>query len=691
MTFADFHFLRPEWLLALFPAALLIAYLARRRAAGGSAEWAGMVDAHLLRHLTVSGAQVGISRWLPIAFGAGLIAALLAMAGPTWQKQPMATFQGGTPSVIVLSLAQSMNSSDLVPSRLIRAGHKLRDMLDRQAGDDAAFVIYADRPFVAAPLTSDSDVIRQMLPELSTSLMPVLGNRLDLAITEAQALLDRAGASSGRIVVLADGLGLDDQSSLTAAKAAHSAGYTLNVLGVGTAEGATLQTSNGRAIQTADGQNVTVSLDTDGLSALATAGGGVFATITADDSDLARVFPDQSDDLQSIGEATDQVSDAWVDIGYYLLFIPVLLAPLAFRRGLILMFAIGIVGFGAAPQNAQAGVWDDLWQTRDQQARTAFDAGDFSDAAALATAPETRGAALYRNSDFTSAAAQFGADDYNRGNALAKSGAFEEALAAYDARLSTVPDDADAQFNRDIVSKLLEQEGQKQEQQDQTQPSDGQDKAEQDQSGQDASQDSSGQQHDSGEPQDQAGEPQSGQQQSDPQNGQSGETSQDQAGEGQPSDGQSQEGAQQDNPQDQTQDAGQPLQGAEAPQDQAGQSQDAAESGNDPQARTEEQQGDTSQQHAKDQASEQTEQNADAGESSEEQGNAFTNLMDQMLGLEGAQPSEPAEADGQAGAQATASLNQAAEQQLRRVPDDPSGLLRARIRQHYDSLRAAQN
>ena len=28
-------------------------------------------------------------------------------------------------------------------------------------------------------------------------------------------------------------------------------------------------------------------------------------------------------------------------------------------------------------------------------------------------------------------------------------------------------------------------------------------------------------------------------------------------------------------------------------------------------------------------------------------------------------------------------VDQAIEQQLRRVPDDPSGLLRARIRQHY--------
>ncbi len=680
MTFADFHFLRPEWLLALFPAASLIAYVAWRRARGSGTEWAGLVDAHLLRHLTVSGAQVGRSRWLPVAFGAGLIAAVLAMTGPTWQKQPTPAFQGDAPSVIVLSLAQSMNSTDLVPSRLTRAGHKLRDMLDRANGDDAALVIYADRPFVAAPLTSDADVIRQMLPELSTSLMPVLGNRLDLAITEAQALLDRAGASSGRIVVLADGIGLDPGASLAASRAAHTAGYTVNVLGVGTTVGATLQTSNGRAIQTRDGQDVIVTLDTDGLTTLAQVGGGVFAAITAGDSDLARVFPNQSNDLQAVGEATDHVSDTWADIGYYLLFIPVILAPLAFRRGLILVFALGVVGLSAAPQGAQAGVWNDLWQTSDQRAQKAFDAEDFAEAAALATTPDARGAALYRNADFTPAAAQFGSDDYNRGNALAKSGAFEKALAAYDARLTTVPDDADAQFNRDIVAKLLEQQQEKEQQQEeQSQQSDGQDQSEES-----VPQDQPDQQRDSGEPQDQGGR-----QQDDTQEDGSGAQPQDQAGEGQPSDGQQQEGGAQGQSQEQALGQEQPEEqsaGSEPSQDQAGQSQNQTDTASNPQTVAEQQQAGTDPQ----QDPSETDQSGDANEQSrEEQGNAFTRMMDQVLGNMGAQPDEAEATTGNV--QAIATLNQAAEQQLRQVPDDPSGLLRARIREHYDSLRAQQN
>ncbi|WP_315980109.1 hypothetical protein [Aliamphritea spongicola] len=69
-------------------------------------------------------------------------------------------------------------------------------------------MIYSDIPFVAAPLTKDAQVIEQMLPELTTGLMPVLGDRPDLAISEASQLLQRTGARSGRIILLTDSMGI---------------------------------------------------------------------------------------------------------------------------------------------------------------------------------------------------------------------------------------------------------------------------------------------------------------------------------------------------------------------------------------------------------------------------------------------------------------------------------------------------
>jgi Ca-activated chloride channel family protein len=71
---------------------------------------------------------------------------------------------------------------------------------------------------------------------------------------------------------------------------------------------------------------------------------------------------------------------------------------------------------------------------------------------------------------------------------------------------------------------------------------------------------------------------------------------------------------------------------------------------------------------------------------SEEKG-VLSAMIDQLLQGNGAE-NESAEAPEAAASVAGTPLSQSAEQQLRAVPDDPAGLLRARIRQHYAQLRA---
>lgn len=660
-----FHFIRPEWLLALIPAALLGWLVLRNRASAGAEGWARHIDSHLLRQLAISGGQAKRRPWVPLAGGLMVLATIIGLAGPTWQRAEVPSFDGGAPVVTVLSLAQSMNADDLRPTRLKRAVHKLRDILARTEGDDRALVIYSDAPFVAAPLTNDAQVIEQMLPELSTNLMPVLGNRLDLAIAEAQGVLERADAARGQIVVLADDAGNDPAASIAAARAAHQAGYSVSVLGAGTEEGARLQTADGRAIAGRDGQTYQTALARDDLEKVAQAGGGVFSTITPGSADLNKILPAQTG-AQAAGERQDFQADAWMDRGYLLLILPVLLLPFAFRRGLV--FGLGLLACGLAqPQGARAGVWDDLWATPNQQGQAAFDARDYGAAAGLFDTPDWQGAASYRAGDYAAAARDFAGEDYNLGNALAKSGQFEAALAAYDAALEMDPEDADAQFNRDLVAELLKQQ-QKQQQQDQggqqNQQSQGgegqQDQKQQEQGGQQNQQSGQDQQQgQDGQPQDQ----QSGQdQQSASQDGQGQESAQDQNGaekgdQGQPQDdngGQSdpaedgQAGSEDDRPTGQ--------QGSE----QAGQK--PTEGGQEPGQET---------------------QAADAAATDEPQdGKTMAERLADALSGSDQAPQAEASVPG------AKPVDQAIEQQLRRVPDDPSGLLRARIRQHYANMGA---
>ncbi len=631
MMISDFFFLRPFWLWLLVPAIFLVAYAWRRRG-GGDGDWQKLVDPHLLRYLAVQGRGNTVSRWLPSAFAAGLIAAIIALAGPTWQKIELPSYKSSRPIVIAMSLAQSMNATDISPSRITRAGHKVRDLLDRSKGGDAGFIVYADRPFVAAPLTSDERVILEMLPELSTDLMPVLGNRPDLAIDKAVDLLRQAGAKTGRIVVIADSAGESSAKAIAAAKKASSAGYSVSVLGVGTKKGSQLQTASGDAIKTRDGKLITTRLDEAALKQVAKAGNGNYARLTADGRDVRALVPKTASGEISIpGEKSELTADGWNDVGYWLLLIPLVLAPLAFRRGVLLalpvLIAIGSLGQAS---NAEASQWSDLWKTPDQQAEVLFKKGNFAAAATDFKNPGWKASALYKAGKYKQAANLYDnvkteTNNFNKGNALARSGALKEALDAYQLALKQNPGDVDAKFNRDLVSKLLkEQKKKKDQKKKQKQKAGGKKK-------QDKKQKAGGQKK-QGQKQ-QAG-------------GQKKQDQKQQAG-GQKKQNQKQQA------------------GGQKKQDQKQQA------------------GGQKKQNQKQKAGGQKKQG--------QYKSAFRKAMDALLkgnGRPGKPRSRKTAEKKPVKKTGLSEIDQAREQQLRSVPDDPTGLLRARIRQHYARLRA---
>ena len=104
-----------------------------------------------------------------------------------------------------------------------------------------------------------------------------------------------------------------------------------------------------------------------------------------------------------------------------------------------------------------------LWQTPDQQASTLLQQGNPQAAAELFEDSQWRGTAHFQAKNWLEAAESFGAAAnasslYNKGNALAVAGDYEQALKAYDEALGLEPNADDALRNRDIVAQLLQQQ-----------------------------------------------------------------------------------------------------------------------------------------------------------------------------------------------------------------------------------------
>ena len=457
----EFHWIRPEWLLALPLIALLVLIMARRQLAPGA--WQRVVDPVLAPYvLSRSPGKAGSARWRWWLMLLGGILAVLALAGPSWNRLEQPVFRTEQAIVIALDLSQSMDAEDLTPSRLTRARLKILELLERRQSGQTALVVYSANAFTVSPLTTDSDTVAALVNSLSTDIMPSRGSYPAAAIDKGRDLLQQAGVGYGQVLLITDG-GASPEAERAAAELSD-AGYTLSILGVGTLDGAPIPRPDGGFVTDRAGRIVIPRLESDGLRSLAAAGGGRYAVMTADNRDIESLVSDAAEGPSAADDS--QATDQWREEGPWLLLLLVPLAALAFRRGLMLAFAAVCVI--PLSQPAEASVWQDLWQTKDQQAEKKLAEGDAAAAAELFDDPTWRAVAQYRSGEYGESAHGFRQQDssppgdadglYNQGNALARAGQFESAIDAYERALEIDPDAEDAAYNRDRVREFMEQQ-----------------------------------------------------------------------------------------------------------------------------------------------------------------------------------------------------------------------------------------
>jgi len=453
-----FHFLRPWWLLVI-PLWLWLSLFVWRKGQNGGG-WATVCDPALLSYLVgESGGHKQHSRLsLTMLMIAGCLA-LIALASPVWQQLPQPVYRAQSALVIGLDLSRSMLAEDLKPNRLQRAKQKLQDILSLRREGQTALVVFAGAAFDVVPLTSDNKAILAMLDALEPSLMPAQGSLASTALEHAEAIFKRNAIKHGTVLLLTDGV---DARALDIAGRLVKKGDHVSIIGVGTKAGAPIPAAGeaGGFVKDSHGNIVIPRLQTDVLRRLAAAGHGVYRTIRFDDANIhaiAGLIPSATD---MVTKQAKLQTDLWREEGPWLLLLLLPLLSLAFRRGVLLSFLL--LAFVLSPHNAHAMAWKDLWQTPDQQGQVLMHQKQPEAAANLFQNPDWKGASLYRAKKYKQAAAVLGGVDsgnswYNRGNALAKAGDLKQALDAYDHALKLDKTDKDAAFNRDLVKKAMQQ------------------------------------------------------------------------------------------------------------------------------------------------------------------------------------------------------------------------------------------
>ena len=454
----EFVLVRPWWLAAIPPGLALVWWLRRHWSRSGS--WESIVDPALLPHLVV-GAGTPRREWPWAVMAVSVVVAGLALAGPAFQRIEQPVFRSLAARVVVLDVSRSMDARDLVPSRMVRARHKVSDLLRRSRDGRTGLVVFAGDAFVVAPLTRDADTLVHLLSAVDTSVIPVQGSRPDLGLAAARELLENGRASVGEVILVTDGV--QGPRTRDTAETLAAQGIRVSLLAVGTEEGAPVPLSEGGFLKSMSGEIVVPRVDLAALRAVAGAGKGRFSTLTADDADVDWLLGARVDDpWRRALEEVDRNTDEWRDEGPWLVLVLLPMAALAFRRGWLLAWPFATsLALSFPVSEAGALEFADLWARPDQQAARAIERGDTDRAVVVAPDHRWRGTALYRGARYDESAGAFAGGDtagdhYNRGTALARAGDLRRALDAYREALARDPAHEDAEHNRKIVEALLQ-------------------------------------------------------------------------------------------------------------------------------------------------------------------------------------------------------------------------------------------
>ena len=451
-----FHFLRPEWLL-LAPGLLILERLLRSSQAN-SDRFSGIIDPELLQHLRVQ--KPPIARFNPTSVLV-IIALLLTliMAGPSWQQQPSPLAEDAAPLVVVLDVSESMATTDVAPSRLLRGIQKIRDLLELVPDKRVGVIAYAGSAHTVLPLTSDHEVTESFLAVMTPGITPRAGKYPEYALSGIDRLLAQTYYKSS-VLLVTDGLGAG--SSELIKSWCQDRDYQLLIYGLG--DPSVTQS--------------TVPLEREALSNLATQCSGQYFDASIDRRDVAAIAGAMTDAYKVI----DDEALPWRDNGYPLVFPVLILVLLWFRRGWtrlwIWLLVPCLITFSNAPiaqlnldTEMQTSLKNppeisthglllpaldgfvSLWLTPDQYGHILLQLGYYQKAAEIFENPIWRATARYYHQDFEQAATLFTRQDndvalFNEANARAHRRDYVGARNRYDLLLDRNPEFPGASANR---------------------------------------------------------------------------------------------------------------------------------------------------------------------------------------------------------------------------------------------------
>ncbi len=215
---------------------------------------------------------------------------LIAFAGPSIGVTMKEIQEEGKDIFIAVDLSQSMNATDIGPSRLQRIKFELKNLTKNFPSDRIGLIIFSSEAFMQCPLTFDQSVLQLYIDGLNTGLVPNSGTDLNGPLRMA---LDRFTSDESQevksksIILISDGENFGEDLDYIGSEL-NNLGVKVFSLGIGTEGGSSIPRGNGLVIDPQTGRPAQTVLERSSLQQIASETDGDYFEI--------------SDEVQEVGE-----------------------------------------------------------------------------------------------------------------------------------------------------------------------------------------------------------------------------------------------------------------------------------------------------------------------------------------------------------------------------------------------------
>src|SRR5690606_12478124 len=134
-----------------------------------------------------------------------LLMIIIALARPQRSNEKVEQYTEGIDIMLVMDISESMDLQDFQPNMLEAAKETAIQFINGRFGDRIGMVIFAGEAFSLSPLTTDYELLTELIEEISFDMMDIKGTAIGSALAAPTNRMRESEAASKVIVLLSDG------------------------------------------------------------------------------------------------------------------------------------------------------------------------------------------------------------------------------------------------------------------------------------------------------------------------------------------------------------------------------------------------------------------------------------------------------------------------------------------------------